>query len=98
MNSFGLPGKFWGLCLDFCGKTEKPKDDESGIRTHALSDQIAQGDPISGTIALVWRLRPLGHLTLFPKEQNETILGYMVLVTTSRLPSLWIDWPVSIQQ
>ena len=88
MNSFGLPGNFWGLCLDFCGKTEKQKDDESGIRTHALSDQIAQGDPSSGTIALVWRLRPLGHLTLWPEVQNKIIVCHMVLVTTSRLPRL----------
>ena len=41
------------------------QNDESGIRTHALSDQICSSTG-SETLytALVWRLRPLGHLTM----------------------------------
>ena len=42
--------------------TRNKKSDESGIRTHALSDQMSQ------LSALVWRLRPLGHLTMQPQE------------------------------
>ena len=42
---------------------QKQKNDESGIRTHALSDQIRKVQP-EGLDTLVWRLRPLGHLTL----------------------------------
>ena len=36
-------------------------NDESGIRTHALSDQIHWTEVV--LVSLVWRLRPLGHLT-----------------------------------
>ena len=41
------------------------QNDESGIRTHALSDQIcASTGSETRYTALVWRLRPLGHLTM----------------------------------
>ena len=51
---------------------KKQKNDESGIRTHALSDQIRKVKPES-LDTLVWRLRPLGHLTLRNKVQELPI-------------------------
>ena len=47
------------------------KCDESGIRNHALSDQICCGHLM--TRSLVWRLRPLGHLAVeaFFRRRNK---------------------------
>jgi hypothetical protein len=43
-------------------KNSKRYNDESGIWTHALSDQRIADDTMDG-VTLSWRLRPLGHLT-----------------------------------
>ena len=61
--------------------TRKTQNDESEIRTRALSDQMARVEiPLGRDFAftLVWRLRPLGHLTL---HHLGSVVSMIILYT-----------------
>ena len=64
-----------GECLT--GRAKRYRAEESGIRTHALSDQIATWYEAScdQVDTLVWRLRPLGHLSVLPPNRTMIRLG-----------------------